>query len=132
MDDQTRTFGKLSEVLTGDDGLDESLTTGLMERLRRETEGVHLARMLKVFEDILASGRDIEGQVASRIMADGELQALAVNIVLLWYLGDIRRPHAGNPPTEEQYFGGILWPLVRAHPPALSGGYFGQWTYPPD
>jgi D-sorbitol dehydrogenase-like protein len=132
LNDPADTFQRLSVVLTGEADLDGSLVPGLIERLRREPEGSHLDRLLELFEGIVASGGDLEGQIESRIMADAELQALAVNIVLLWYLGDLRRPRAGNPPTEEQYFGAILWRIVRAHPPALSGGYFGQWTYPPD
>jgi len=130
--DPADTFRRLSEVLTGQPDLDGSLVPGLIQRLRREPEGAHLDRLLGLFEEIVAAGVDVEGQIASRIMPDPDLQGLAVNMVLLWYLGDLRRPRAGNPPTEEQYFGAILWRIVRAHPPGLSGGYFGQWTYPPD
>jgi hypothetical protein len=30
------------------------------------------------------------------------------------------------------YFGALLWPVIGAHPPGLSGGYFGHWRYLPD
>jgi hypothetical protein len=34
--------------------------------------------------------------------------------------------------SPEQYFRGMMWSVIRAHPPALSGGYFGYWRYPPE
>jgi hypothetical protein len=33
---------------------------------------------------------------------------------------------------EADYFESVLWPVVQAHPRALSGGYFGHWHYPPE
>ena len=38
-------------------------------------------------------------------------------------------PEGGRP---EHYFAGLFWRVIEAHPPGLSGGYFGHWTYPPD
>jgi hypothetical protein len=33
---------------------------------------------------------------------------------------------------EADYFESVLWPVVQAHPRAVSGGYFGHWHYPPE
>ena len=33
---------------------------------------------------------------------------------------------------ERDYFEAVLWPVIQAHPRALSGGYFGHWHYPPE
>jgi hypothetical protein len=30
------------------------------------------------------------------------------------------------------YFESLIWRVIQAHPPALSGGYFGHWFYPPE
>ena len=32
----------------------------------------------------------------------------------------------------EDYFESLIWRAALAHPPALSGGYFGHWRYPPE
>ena len=34
--------------------------------------------------------------------------------------------------TPEEYFSGLAWKIIGAHPPGLSGGYFGHWRYRPD
>lgn len=33
---------------------------------------------------------------------------------------------------ELDYFEAAVWRVIQAHPPALSGGYFGYWHYPPE
>lgn len=62
-----------------------------------------------------------------------ELAALQ-SLAYLWYAG--RLPPEGKDeapfPTEAAYFGGLLWRVVGAHPPGLSGGYTGHWRYAPD
>ena len=45
---------------------------------------------------------------------------------------------SGNAPrdlrsnNELDYFEAAVWRVIQAHPPALSGGYFGHWHYPPE
>jgi hypothetical protein len=34
--------------------------------------------------------------------------------------------------TAEQYARGLVWKAIRAHPMALTGGYFGYWHYAPE
>jgi hypothetical protein len=34
--------------------------------------------------------------------------------------------------TAEDHFQALMWRVIQAHPPALSGGYFGHWHYPPE
>ena len=34
--------------------------------------------------------------------------------------------------TAEDHFEALMWRVLQAHPPALSGGYFGHWHYPPE
>jgi hypothetical protein len=63
--------------------------------------------------------------------ADTSLRELAKTIIVLWYTGDLLNTRETDMPAEH-YFSGQIWSVARAHPPALSGGYFGHWTYPPD
>lgn len=50
--------------------------------------------------------------------------------------GEMIKP--GNAPRnirgdeELDYFEAAVWRVIQAHPPALSGGYFGYWHYPPE
>ena len=56
-------------------------------------------------------------------------------IVLLWYTGftfSADGRSALTTTTAEAYFEGLLWRAIRAHPPGLSGGYFGHWRYGPE
>jgi len=34
--------------------------------------------------------------------------------------------------TADDHFQALMWRVIQAHPPALSGGYFGHWHYPPE
>ena len=34
--------------------------------------------------------------------------------------------------TTEDHFEALMWRVIQAHPPALSGGYFGHWHYSPE
>jgi hypothetical protein len=55
-----------------------------------------------------------------------------------WYVHGAGQ-HERQPPalhelygTPEEYFSGLAWQIIGAHPPGLSGGYFGHWRYRPD
>jgi hypothetical protein len=34
--------------------------------------------------------------------------------------------------TVEDFYESLVWRAIQAHPPGLSGGYFGQWHYRPE
>ena len=34
--------------------------------------------------------------------------------------------------SPEDYFESVVWKVIQAHPPGLSGGYYGHWHYPPE
>lgn len=50
---------------------------------------------------------------------------------LLGYLYTAELPDSDEV-VEEDYFESLIWRAALAHPPALSGGYFGYWRYPPE
>ncbi|MET0395835.1 MAG: hypothetical protein ABW277_03350 [Longimicrobiaceae bacterium] len=130
-------FVSFSQVMTGDSDLDRKLAMVYLARIEGEPAGVGLPALLHLFQDIVAGGGDVETQVRQRILEDPEHWPLARQILLLWYTSALRSTGGGGkavwiPGTEEEYFGALIWPAIRAHPPGLSGGYFGHWTYPPE
>jgi hypothetical protein len=132
--DQEELFMRLSEVLTGEPQLDAALGPGLVQRLKVTPEAAHLDRLLAAYRAIETEGGDPVPLVAERIMSDADLRALVTMIIILWFTADLKSRDLTivSPPTPEQHFGGLLWRVARAHPPGLSGGYYGHWTYPPD
>jgi hypothetical protein len=121
------TFLGLSEALTGRSLLNRDLADAYLERVRASPDGANLDKLLAEYESILKAGGDIHAAITTRIMGRDELRKVATVILLLWYFGDYG---VGGP--AEHYFQGLFWTIISAHPPALSGGYFGHWMYPPD
>ena len=128
-----KSFVKLSCDLTGHEQLDEDLATEYYDRIAK--------RFDSRFSKLLAEYAE-NGDVAN-IMSDSQFSEVAKEITMLWYMSGFRIPKGqdddGNPKfeelppeTPEQYFRGLFWPTVRAHPLGLSGGYFGYWKYPPE
>jgi hypothetical protein len=128
---ETAVFHALSIDLTGEPHLDVDRAEGLLHRLRRVADPQVLERLAETAAGLPADAPERHKAIDSRIMGDPALRELAKAILVLWYTGDWIG-ETPSPPTEDQYFGALIWPLARAHPPALSGGYFGHWTYPPD
>jgi Membrane bound FAD containing D-sorbitol dehydrogenase len=124
-------FFRLSRTITGFPELDESLVPGLLDRLRKTPESVQLERLLSTYTTLEESGEDVLAGLKKATHDDEQLRALTAMIVIAWYTGDLGTG-IRSPPTEREYFSGVLWKIVHAHPPGLSGGYFGHWTYPPD
>ena len=130
MDEQS--FLALSVALTGDADLNPRLVRDHLDRLAKLQPPTDLAPLAAAWSSIAALPEaQRPALTASQIMAVPALAAIAKQIILLWYVGD-PVPDVATGRTSAQYFGGILWRIARAHPPALSGGYFGHWTYGPD
>lgn len=123
----TERFLRLSEALVGESPLDAALAGPYLERIQATAEGADLEALLDEYDAIVAAGGDVDAAITMRIMGHDELRRLARVIIVLWYLGEI----GGGGPAEH-YFQGLFWKVVSAHPPGLSGGYFGHWAYPPD
>ncbi|MFN0007223.1 MAG: hypothetical protein ACKVXR_04885 [Planctomycetota bacterium] len=122
----------LSRHLAGVDALDEELAAELMDRVIQEPAGIGLPRLLAEFRAIESVGGDVSAGIANRIMGSTELAPLAQQITLLWYTSGFEAGGQWRFGTPRQYFGALMWPIIGAHPPALSGGYFGYWKYPPE
>jgi hypothetical protein len=127
-------FLSLSSDLVGDTHLDSNLAASLLERL---VTGADTAT-LKTLDSLQSLAAKLpydpdsrQSAISAQIMADPTLRELAKTIIVLWYTGDLLTSNTTTMPAEH-YFSGQIWSIARAHPPGLSGGYFGHWTYPPD
>jgi len=148
-------FIALSAVLIGERNVDRGLAQKYLDRLlAAPVAGEPMSRrvhaVLDAFREVRAGDGDIEEGVRQRIVEDEALAPVARQIIYVWYTSallvrgiapaeavnlETGRPDSnttlqfGSP---EQYFQGLIWSVIRAHPPALSGGYFGYWRYPPE
>ena len=130
----------LSRILTGVDDLDVKLGGQYLKRLNSGAFQAKLQEVLDKFHG-LRKGDTLVKQVKEKIVAVEDLRAIACQIILLWYTSQIQdNLDLKNPPasasfsygTQEEYFSGLAWQIIGAHPPGLSGGYFGHWRYRPD
>ena len=136
-DSAIQTFVDLSEALTGHENLaekrdgDRTLAESYYELIETAFEGERMKKLLSTFEGLVGDG----DSRLEQIMRDEQLGEVAQEIIMLWYMSSFRTPgkeRDGAPATPEQYFQGLFWPTIRAHPLGLSGGYFGYWRYPPE
>jgi Membrane bound FAD containing D-sorbitol dehydrogenase len=125
-------FLELSEILTGCK-LDGELGRAHFDRLLSAPLVPSISEVLKRFEKL--PKRSL-AEVERKMLADAKLRPTLCQIVLLWYTSALRDSEAdplvlryGN---EQAYFGGLVWRILGAHAPGLSGGYFGHWRYRPD
>jgi hypothetical protein len=132
-------FLALSRILTGVDNLDVDLGRQYLDRLNSSPFNPLLSQILKRFQG-LRDEPDVVEQVKKQIVADDFLRPTVCQIILLWYTSSVQDNLGMDPPvapvmrfgTQEEYFSGLAWTIIGAHPPGLSGGYFGHWRYRPD
>jgi len=128
-------FLALSRILTGFASLDAGLGGQYVDRLMSSPWSVPVRQILHQFRG-LTPGAGLPAQVQQEIVDDDSLRPAVCQIVLLWYtsalrdnLGPTIALRYGN---EQEYFSGLAWRIIGAHPPGLSGGYFGHWHYRPE
>jgi len=124
-------FRRLSIDLTGEPRLDAARAAALLQRFLTVAKPEGVERLAAIAAALPDDSARREEAIRVQIMEDQELRELVKVILVLWYTGDLLGSTTSLP-SEDEYFGGLLWTVARAHPPALSGGYFGHWTYPPD
>jgi len=131
------TFKALSELLTGVGDLPIDLADEYYERLCSEGMSQELQGLLVAYEG-LEKNDQLEGdKLGSLIMGDPTLNKTAQQIIVLWYTSALFSLDSKGTVTlkfgkPDHYFRSLLWDVIGAHPPALSGGYFGYWHYPPE
>jgi hypothetical protein len=125
-------FIKLSEILTGCE-LDVEQGRAHLVRLLSTPLVPPIQDVLQRFERL---PRHSLAEVERKMVSDAALRSTLCQIVLLWYTSALRDtvsdPLVLRFGSEQAYFGGLVWRILGAHPPGLSGGYFGHWRYRPD
>jgi hypothetical protein len=128
-------FLELSRILTGVENLDRELGEQYLERLIGGTEQPLIQQILERFRK-LKTEESVRERVKHEIVGDAKLRPAVCQVILLWFTSATFEKeiapinlHFGN---QEEYFSGIVWALMGAHVPGLSGGYFGHWRYAPE
>jgi hypothetical protein len=130
-------FLQLSTALTGVAGLPADLAEAYEARLRAEGLAAPLDRLQDAYRRLRDLGQIDADSLAQHLFADAELQEAAWQLIVLWYSSAMMEVDAGGQVglkfgKPEHHFRALLWDAIGAHPPALSGGYFGYWHYPPE
>ena len=130
----TDSFLELSKVLTGESQLDPRLSEQYRDRLNAAYPK-ELAELEAAFH-AMPGGPDIEAKLKALLDERRDLARLARQLITLWYTAQFTGPDNKTypPESEEQYVAGLLWRVIKAHPPGYAeglGGY-GYWTKHPD
>lgn len=130
-------FLDLSQRLTGVAALSENFISEFIERLDAAGSGAGMRAALSVYSAMSTAEKADDEVVRRKILLNPTTAAAAQQIVLLWYAGalltkwdDPKSLNFGTKPAH--HFESLMWDVIGAHPPALSGGYFGYWHYPPE
>lgn len=128
-------FLALSRILTGIENPDRELGKQYLERLTGGPEQPLIQQILDRFRKLKAD-ESVAERVKKAIVGDEKLRPAVCQVILLWFTSATFeneippiKLHYGN---QVEYFSGIVWTLVGAHVPGLSGGYFGHWRYAPE
>ena len=128
-------FLALSRILTGVGQLDSALASQYLDRLVSTPFGPTVRLILERFTKFKADETRPD-RVKKEIVGDDTLRPAVCQIILLWYTSAFwdngATPIALRYGTQDEYFSGLAWSLIGAHPPGLSGGYFGHWRYRPE
>ncbi len=124
-------FTALSEILTGQKKVDKTLASQYLGRLKTQYP-TELLALLNTF-GALAGDKYPLFEVKRRIVDDKTLGPLARQIIAIWYTSEFtgadgKTPNAG---TQAQFYRGLLWSVIKAHPPTHSTLKYGYWTKPP-
>lgn len=126
-------FLELSRLLTGFSDLSPAAAETYYTQLL-QSDPAQLPQLLGLFSEKLSQGPEAAAAaVAEWYQPGGMFQPVCQHIILIWYNSAVSWP--GGQPWQappELYFDALLWKAVEAHPPALSGGYFGYWRYAPE
>ena len=134
-------FLALSKVLTGETKLDKNLADEYLQKLKAQN-ATQMQKILNEFSAI-ADALYLVFEVKRRIVETKEkgkedLPPMAQQIIRIWYtseffpLGPDGKPGtAAFGGTQKQYYSGLLWKVIQAHPPTQSIQDYGYWTKKP-
>ncbi len=124
-------FIELSKILTGYDKLNSKIAELYYAKLT-EVFGAKLSTLLDEYNAAVRSGiGNPEDLVRNQIWSNPEMRSICQDIIKLWYTASLNITTVWIAPPGA-YFEALLWKAIEAHPPGLSGGYFGYWRYAPE
>jgi hypothetical protein len=124
-------FTDLSALLTGV----ESLSIGLAKQYIKFFEGnAEFIALLKEYDGLeQLQNIDLETEVLKLLQQEKKYKEVAATIIRLWYLGKFKDDTAKLAGGGYYYhYEALIWKVIQAHPPGLTGGYFGYWNYKPE
>lgn len=134
-------FHDLSEALTGVHPLDFHLTKAYLTRIATNPELTSaLPPLLDAFRKIRTKPRENwENEIDAMIMKNPQLEPCAEQVIYVWYFSAFFVPDLSiADPTKRgliwlygdsaHYSRGLIWSLIGAHAPAVSGGPYGYWA----
>lgn len=124
-------FLDVSRMLTGIEDLPVIQAEPYRRRLSEAGHEAALAELLRAAAE-LPSGPSRPSALIALVVSNGALRAVAEQLVHVWYTSALLVDGKLRFGTADQYFTSLLWSEIRAHPPALSGGYMGHWRYLPE
>ncbi|NNT71577.1 hypothetical protein HKT18_05030 [Flavobacterium sp. IMCC34852] len=128
-------FLKLSFWLTDYPNLPKTIGEDYIKRLM-DANGYkdNLEQLLEIVQESRDGNKFLE-------KLSGDQKNYCKGIAFLWYTSELINAQtlSGSVLSEnriggtvEQYYSGLIWKVIRAHPPGLSGGYYGYWKYEPE
>ena len=133
-------FKKVSQLLTGFEELPENLLMSYYIKLSSsDGYGEEFFKLLDCVSNMPEIALD-------DLLKENSIdKKLFKGIVFLWYTSELilwnhldensdllKKTDNRIAGTQEEYYGGLIWKAIRAHPLALSGGYYGHWKYEPE
>jgi hypothetical protein len=124
-------FRSLSNVLTGEDVLDATLSEEYRVRLQRVYTS-DLDTLMTTFSN-LDSCLDVVAELDRLLDQNQTLANVARQVIKVWYTGQFNEPDGtiDGPKTPEQYRSGLLWKVIQAHAPGYTNGTYGYWANAP-
>lgn len=116
---------RLCCVLTGVEEVPERLVGSIMGQARERFGADAVAALGQACE---VSGL----RVATEAIVQAEVARAITYGIYMGHLPVSPGHTAGGYASPEDYFESVIWRVIQAHPPALSGGYFGHWYYAPE
>jgi len=134
-------FIALSEALTGVAPLDRYLASDYLKRFATHPQLTsRLPLLIAAFREISPDGKPpTDEALKKRFLQDESLKFAAAQLIYLWYVSAFGMYAPEDPKKQitwiydevDQYEKALLWPVIHAHAPMMSGGPEGHWRHIP-
>jgi hypothetical protein len=127
-------FLEVSKILTGYTDLKqkpaEVYYAALLKNLKKD-----FTQLLTDFENKVRNKKGVPDELVKiHLWQDAKNKKICQIIIRAWYNAALSTASDGFDfmAPSEIYYEALVWKAIEAHPPGLSGGYFGYWRYAPE